>query len=183
MKRITCGAWVRTRTVALAAISAVIAFAGYAEQAKAIPTFSRKYQTSCATCHTVFPKLNDVGESFRRNGYQFPSGEELLVKEDPVSLGSETFTDAFPDSIWPSTLPGLPPVFVRAQIRESFLTDPGTNGMKWRQDFPHELVLGGAGTFGPDISAWWELEWEPHEGNGTSVERGFMQFSNLVAWS
>ena len=62
----------------------------FAEQAHAIPTFSRKYRTSCITCHTIFPQLTDTGEAFRRNGYQFPSGEELLVKDEPVPFGPGT---------------------------------------------------------------------------------------------
>ena len=30
----------------------------------AIPAFSRKYQTSCTTCHNNYPELNDFGEAF-----------------------------------------------------------------------------------------------------------------------
>ncbi|MCH7988936.1 MAG: hypothetical protein IID46_07265, partial [Planctomycetes bacterium] len=86
-----------------------------AESAQAIPTFSRKYRTSCITCHTVFPKLNDTGEAFRRNGYQFPSGEDILVKDEPVPFGADAYKDMFPNSIWPSDMSTLPPVFVRAQ--------------------------------------------------------------------
>ena len=59
----------------------------FADRAQAIPVFARKYHTSCITCHTVYPKLNDVGEAYRRNGYQFPSDEDVLVKEEPVKLG------------------------------------------------------------------------------------------------
>ena len=29
----------------------------------AIPAFSRKYQTSCTTCHNNYPELNDYGVS------------------------------------------------------------------------------------------------------------------------
>jgi len=32
--------------------------------AEAIPAWSRKYQTSCSTCHAVFPKLNYFGKAF-----------------------------------------------------------------------------------------------------------------------
>ena len=40
--------------------------------ARAVPVFSRKYQTSCQTCHTIFPKLNPFGQAFRFNGYRMP---------------------------------------------------------------------------------------------------------------
>jgi hypothetical protein len=46
-----------------------------AGEAQAVPSFARKYQTSCLTCHTVYPVLNPFGEAFRRNGYRFPQPE------------------------------------------------------------------------------------------------------------
>ena len=36
---------------------------------KAIPAFSRKYQTSCTTCHNNYPELNDFGEAFKKRGF------------------------------------------------------------------------------------------------------------------
>jgi hypothetical protein len=36
----------------------------------AIPAFSRKYQTSCTTCHNNYPELNDFGEE----GLDIPTG-------------------------------------------------------------------------------------------------------------
>ena len=167
--------------VVLGTAAAWIAVLAFAETAWAIPTFSRKYRTSCTTCHTIFPKLTDAGEAFRRNGYQFPRDDEILVRDEPVPMGSEAYKDMFPNSIWPSDMPTLPPVFIRAQQRNILHTDPGPNGVKWDMDFPHELVLGGAGTFGEDISAWWEIEWEPSE-DEVAIERAFVQFSNLFAW-
>ena len=35
-------------------------------RAQAIPAFSRKYQTSCSTCHNNFPELNDFGVAFKK---------------------------------------------------------------------------------------------------------------------
>ncbi|MCH7688548.1 MAG: hypothetical protein IH899_18020 [Planctomycetes bacterium] len=172
----------RIRTLLLGTTAFVLTLLTVADQAHAIPTFSRKYRTSCITCHTVFPKLNDTGEAFRRNGYQFPSDEEFLVKDEPIPFGGDAYKDMFPESIWPSDMPTLPPVFVRAQLRNIVHTDPASDGIKWDMDFPHELVLGGAGTFGKNISAWWEVEWEPSE-EEVAVERAFVQFSNLFAWS
>ena len=55
-----------------AAVAALVYFA-VAGEARAVPSFARKYQTSCQTCHTIFPVLNPFGEAFRRNGYRFPS--------------------------------------------------------------------------------------------------------------
>jgi hypothetical protein len=51
----------------------------------AIPTFARKYNFNCIVCHTNYPRLNDFGELFRRNGYQLPGGEaeEKTILESP----------------------------------------------------------------------------------------------------
>lgn len=49
------------------------------------PQFSRQYNTSCSTCHTVYPKLNDFGKAFQNAGFQFPA-EDLLLIEQPQSL-------------------------------------------------------------------------------------------------
>ena len=62
----------------------------------AIPAFSRKYQTSCTTCHNNYPELNDFGEAFKKNGFKFPKDDEVFVKEPPVLLGSKAQKEAFP---------------------------------------------------------------------------------------
>jgi hypothetical protein len=52
----------------------------------AIPAFARQYQTSCATCHSDFPKLNDFGKAFKVAGgpgpkRPFPKGH--LARDHP----------------------------------------------------------------------------------------------------
>ena len=119
------------RAPLLAGLLCCIAVLATVEQAHAIPTFSRKYRTSCITCHKAFPMLNNVGEAFRRNGYQFPSDDDILVKDEPIPFGNDAYKDMFPNSIWPSDLPHLPPIFIRAQQRTIIHTDPGPDGKKW----------------------------------------------------
>lgn len=48
--------------------------------ASAGPQFSRQYNTSCSTCHTVYPKLNDLGKAFQDAGFQFPERDEALLE-------------------------------------------------------------------------------------------------------
>jgi len=38
-------------------------------KAHAIPAFSREHNTECATCHTIFPELNEYGDVFLKNGF------------------------------------------------------------------------------------------------------------------
>ena len=47
---------------------------------RAIPAFSRQYQTSCATCHIDFPKLNDFGKAFKDAGFKFPKDDETMLR-------------------------------------------------------------------------------------------------------
>src|SRR6202166_2947048 len=84
-----------------------------APKASAIPAFSRKYQTSCATCHNNYPELNDFGEAFKRNGFKFPKDDDSFVKEPPVLLGAKAQKEAFPNAIYPGELPGTLPISFR----------------------------------------------------------------------
>src|SRR5450759_4014067 len=60
------------------------------QETQAIPSFARKYKTSCSTCHYAFPKLNGFGKAFKNNGYRYPAGQDLeMTKEEPVSLGAD----------------------------------------------------------------------------------------------
>src|SRR5204862_125684 len=70
----------------------------------AIPAFSRKYQTSCTTCHNNYPELNDFGEAFKKNGFKFPKDDEVFVKEPPVLLGSKAQREAFPGAVYPGEI-------------------------------------------------------------------------------
>lgn len=58
--------------------------------AEAIPSFARKYGTSCTTCHTVYPKLTPFGEAFRRNSYRFPGVDSDYVKQEKIPLVPKT---------------------------------------------------------------------------------------------
>ena len=68
-----------------------LAFAG--------PQFSRQYNTSCSTCHTVYPQLNDIGKAFQDAGFQFSESDEALVETPraflvpshlPTSIGKQS---------------------------------------------------------------------------------------------
>ena len=76
----------------------------------AIPAFSRQYGTSCSTCHVDFPKLNDFGKAFKDAGFKFPKDDETFIKIPPVMLGAPAQKDLWPHTIFPGTIPGLPPI-------------------------------------------------------------------------
>ena len=43
----------------------IVIFLFLPQVSNAIPAFARQYRTSCATCHSDFPKLNDFGKAFK----------------------------------------------------------------------------------------------------------------------
>jgi hypothetical protein len=136
-------------------------FGLFIEGAGAIPVFARKYRTTCATCHAVFPKLSAVGEAFRLNGYKLPGGaDEIYVKQEPLSLGAEAYKKIFPNSIWPSSLPGVPPVSFN--IIGDVVVDPtGTHKNSTEFDFQNEIDIHAAGNFGDHWSFWTEIVFTP----------------------
>jgi len=187
----------RTSSLLLGTIAAVVAVLSCTESAQAIPVFSRKYQTSCITCHAGFPKLNSAGEAFRRNGYQFPSDDEFLVKDEPIPLGNERYKDMWPNSLWPNDLPNLPPIAMRARMGyNQYLENPPAGEQSSDFQFPNDVSLLSAGTLGKDISWYGSLVLAGAGAHGAGgghgggeertlapdLERVFVQFSNLFAW-
>ena len=193
----------RVATTVLVPLAAWLSLLAVADRALAIPVFARKYGTSCITCHAGFPKLNGVGEAFRRNGYQFPADDDLLVKDEPILMGNEAYKDMWPDTIWPSDIPNLPPVSLRARLGyKQFLNTPpsgghggGTPTPSTDFQFPMDYSLLSAGTLGENISWYAGMVLAGKGGHGggghgdgaeglePEMERMFVQFSNLFAWS
>src|SRR5512136_2604502 len=84
----------RSLVVILLGSLMVVSLLVTAPSGKAIPAFSRKYGTSCTTCHNNFPELNDFGEAFKKNGFKFPKDDDTFVKEPPVMLGAKAQKEA-----------------------------------------------------------------------------------------
>jgi hypothetical protein len=147
------------------------------QQSLSIPAFARKYKTSCATCHEGFPKLNPFGEAFRRNGYQFPAHTDAeFTKETPVSLGSEGNKRAFPDAIWPGTIPGSSPIAVFLNGEADY--NPHGEPRVTFGGLGSSIEMAAAGTLGEDLSFWGQLALN---GDGSvEINRVFLIFSNLI---
>src|SRR5712692_10011052 len=130
-----------------------------APNSSAIPAFSRKYQTSCTTCHSNYPELNDFGEAFKKNGFKFPKDDETFVKEPPVLLGAKAQKEAFPKAIYPGEIPGGIPIGFRYSGNFQYNSkQPLALGKPFlpRTDLfaPNTFTIIGAGSFGPSISFW-----------------------------
>ena len=139
-----------SHTVALILTAASILVAGPGP-AGAVPVFARKYQTSCQTCHTIFPKLNPFGESFKLNGYRMPAETAEQVKETPVSLGAEAYKRTWPQMVYPSDLPGGAPFALNVKMASLWSSTQDESGKQVIHNdfqFPQEANLFAAGTLG-----------------------------------
>lgn len=81
----------------------IITFSIY-DNTNAIPAFGRKYNMSCQTCHSPFPRLKAYGDEFAGNGFVLSDKEspryyvetgdpELsLIRDFPIAMRIEAFT-------------------------------------------------------------------------------------------
>lgn len=126
----------------------------------AIPAFSRKYQTSCTTCHSNYPELNDFGEAFKKNGFKFPKDDESFVKDPPVLLGAKAQKEAFPGAVYPGEIPGSLPVAFRYSGNFNWNAKQPkpvqAAGFVPRTDLfaPNTFTVIGAGSLGPNLAFW-----------------------------
>ncbi len=164
----------------------------YPPKSYAIPPFARKYQTSCQTCHIDFPKLNDFGKAFKDAGFKFPADDETYLKEPPVMLGAPANKETFPGSIWPGTMPGMPPIGLRynqffqftSSNRNRFnsLAPTGTApGVIPATDFQAGFFsIFTAGNFGDDIAFWVDDDLSVAGENGAGgLGDAYLKFVNL----
>jgi hypothetical protein len=141
--------------------------------ANAVPAFSRKYQTSCQTCHTIFPKLNPFGTAFRLNGYHLPGETEEQVKQKPVSLGADAYARMWPEMVYPSTLPGNVPFALNVKMADLYASshdDTGKTIIHNDFQFPQEANLFAAGTLGNSFSFLTEVTYAENPDGSSSVE-------------
>jgi hypothetical protein len=161
-----------------------VALSAIASTAHAVPAFARKYQTSCQTCHIVFPKLNAFGEAFRLRGYRLPGETEEMVKQPPVSLGAPAYKKLWPQAVWPGEISSAVPLAVNvkmAVINSSTLNEDGSvTQVRNDLQFPQEVNLFGAGTLGEHVSYFGEVTFsENADGSvATELEHAHMGFDS-----
>jgi hypothetical protein len=173
---------------ALAAVAvAMVACLAAERDAQAVPSFARKYQTSCLTCHTVYPVLNPFGEAFRRNGYRFPSQggstDSDAIKASTIALGQEEYTKTFPDSVWPDKIAEAIPLSVmfNGTIPFNFPNSDAKaaagNVFTW-SGIEAEFHLYGAGAFNDSLTYMTQLTLAD---NGTfDIETAYLLWNDVV---
>ncbi len=158
----------------------ILFFAFFSGKANAIPAFARKYKTSCVLCHAPFPRLTAMGEAFRLNGYKLPQADEIYVKEQPVTLGAEAYKRVFPEAIWPSTLPGVPPLAIRV-IGNANYHPFGHQTDRSEFNFPDELTMLGAGSFGRNFAFFADIGLEKEDDSYSTNPRAWLMWQNLFS--
>ena len=153
----------------------------------AIPAFSRKYGTSCTTCHNNYPELNDFGLAFKKNGFKFPKDDETFVKQDAVLLGSKATKEAFPEAVYPGEIPGAIPISFRYEGSLVYNgSQPGSvvksGGYVPRTDLfvPNTFTIISAGSFGPNFSFWIDDDISAGaSGAGGGLGDGWLKYNDL----
>ena len=179
-------------TVLIVAIATVLFVGLVPPRANAIPAFARKYQTSCTTCHSDFPKLNDFGKAFKDAGFKFPKDDETFIKVPPVLLGADAQKQLWPNTVWPGQIDGMPPIGLRMNTFMQFtgksaqqfkaLADPtAVPPFIPRTDFQTGLFsIFTAGNFGSDIAYWVDDDISVGGDNGNGgLGDGYLKFVNL----
>ena len=155
--------------------------------AHAIPSFARKYQTSCQTCHTVYPALNPFGEAFRRDGYRFPSQggsvDSDVVKSSMIPLGQEEYKKTFPDSTWPDKIAEAVPLSVMfnggipINMPNSGARDAAGNTFTW-SGVEAEFHLFGAGAFNDTLTYFTQVTLA--DSGSFDIETAYLLWNDIV---
>jgi len=172
--------------VLMVAVVASLLLLLFVPSGKAIPAFSRKYQTSCTTCHNLYPELNDFGWAFKKNGFKFPKDDETFVKQEPVLLGSKAQKEAFPEAVYPGEIPGTIPIAFRYEGNltwNAYQPQPvQATGYVPRTDLfvPNTFTLIAAGSFGENLSFWIDDDISAGgTGAGGGLGDGWLKYNDL----
>ena len=150
--------------------------------ADGVPAFARRYETSCATCHQAFPRLNGVGDSFRISGFRFVD-DERYRKTPPVEMGDEAYKRLWPRALWPTDLPRRSPLsFVSRFMVEQDLD--GTRPESTTMLLPEEIELVWAGNLGEDLVFYGDVIYLQKDFGGMEPDswatlKAWLQFQNL----
>jgi hypothetical protein len=139
----------------------MIVFFSLFETSFGIPAFGRKYNMTCQTCHSPFPKLKAYGEEFAGNGFVLSDKEApryfLKTGDDDLSLLREI------------------PVALRL---EGYLTYNNKNSDQSDITAPYLLKFLSGGSIAPDIAYYFYFFFS-ERGEVAGIEDAFIMFNDL----
>lgn len=133
----------------------------FSDAVMAIPAFARKYNMSCTTCHTPFPKLKAYGDDFAGNGF-------VLSDQDAPRYYVKTGDDDL----------SLIRDFPLAIRLEGLVTYNNNNSEKSDFNAPYNLKLLSGGEISPNI-AYYMYFFLSERGEVAGIEDAFLMFNNL----
>lgn len=147
-------------------ILSILLLSGFAlilfyENSFAIPAFARKYNMSCQTCHSPFPKLKPYGDEFAGNGF-------VLADKDAPRYFVETGDDQL------SLIRDIP----LAMRLEGYVTYNNKKSEKLDFTAPYLLKFLSGGAIAKNISYYFYFFFS-ERGEVAGIEDAFLMFNNL----
>jgi hypothetical protein len=168
------------------AVSALLCGLLFPGKAAAIPSFARKYETTCTTCHTVYPMLNSFGEAFRRNGYRFPSQDGStdsdVTPAPSIPLGQPEYAKEFPNAVWPGKIMQAVPLSVwvnggvSVNLPKSDAHAAEGNTFAWN-NLLAEMHVFGAGAFDDRVTYFTQLTFAR---DGIDLETAYLLWNDVL---
>lgn len=118
--------------------------------ANAVSQWTRKFDVSCQTCHTAFPRLNYFGEQFARNGYQWPDTAD--AEDRMAKVNERTFVQKVSDMF------GFRISFTPVEVTTKAQTINGGSWLRYNFGVGNWLQLFTAGTIFKNASIFTEFE-------------------------
>lgn len=132
------------------------------QESFAIPAFARKYNMSCQTCHSPFPKLKPYGDEFAGNGF-------VLGDKDAPRYFIETGDEQL------SLLREIP-LAIRL---EGYVTYNNLKSEKFDFSAPYLIKLLSGGALTNNISYYFYFFFS-ERGEVAGLEDAFLMFNNLL---
>jgi hypothetical protein len=90
-----------SRLIALSFLPFIVVCILLTEESEAVPSYTRRFNVNCSSCHSMWGALNSGGATFRLSGYRAMFGDDLPSVEKDVDLtgGLLSLPAAFPVSI------------------------------------------------------------------------------------
>jgi len=132
-----------------------------AVELQAIPAFARKYQMTCKTCHSPFPKLKPYGNEFAANGF--------VIKDKDAP---RYFVDTGDDFL--SLLRDVP----FALRLEGFFAYNNSDSKQWDFTSPYLLKFLSGGEITKNISYFFYFFFS-EQGEVAGIEDAFVMFNDI----
>ena len=142
-------------------IGSIVLIQAAAVDLQAIPAFARKYQMTCKTCHTPFPKLKAYGDEFAANGF--------VIKDKDAPRYFVDTGDSF------LSLLREIPVALRM---EGFFTYNNAGTKQWDFTSPYVLKILSGGEITKNIAYYFYFFFS-ERGEVAGIEDAFLMFNNL----